>query len=289
LCIENIKQGRVKENMNFLNIGCGKNIHTDWVNIDFAPSHPSVIDYDLQKGVPFPDNTFDACYSSHLLEHLKRDKARLLCNEIWRVLKPGSFFRVVVPDLEALVKSYLDVLSKAKIDEPITEANYDWIMLELYDQTVRTYCGGEMGLFLSQENILNKDFILSRIGLGAEDYWHFMKSKPHSILEKIKRQNTKMLIRKLRLKLAEFFVLIIAGQQSRLAFQEGVFRLSGENHLWMYDRFSLSRLLMKSGFKNIEICDASTSQIPHFSQYSLDKKDDQVFHPDSIFMEGQKL
>jgi predicted SAM-dependent methyltransferase len=275
--------------MNFLNIGCGKNIHCDWVNIDFVPSHPSVIAYDLQKGIPFPDNTFDACYSSHLLEHLKRDRAKFLCHEIWRVLKPGSFFRVVVPDLEALAKSYLDVLSKAKIDEPVTEANYDWIMLELYDQTVRTYCSGEMGLFLSQENIPNKEFILSRIGLGAEDYWHSIENKPRSILEKIKSQNSKMIIRKIRFKLAEFFVLLVAGQQSRVAFQEGVFRLSGENHLWMYDRFSLSRLLMKSGFKNIEICDASTSHIPNFSQYSLDKKNNRVFHPESIFMEGQKL
>jgi predicted SAM-dependent methyltransferase len=42
-----------------------------------------------------------------MLEHLSRDQARFVLRECHRVLRPGGSLRLVVPDLEVLVRAYL--------------------------------------------------------------------------------------------------------------------------------------------------------------------------------------
>ena len=54
--------------MKRLNIGCGNAYHPAWVNLDFVAHSPEVIECDIRKGLPFADASFDACYSSHVLE-----------------------------------------------------------------------------------------------------------------------------------------------------------------------------------------------------------------------------
>ena len=52
--------------------------------------------------------------------------------------------------------------------------------------------------------------------------------------------------------------------------EQAQFRASGEIHRWMYDRWSLRRLLEDSGFSDIRVCAASVSRNPGFSAYLLD-------------------
>jgi hypothetical protein len=67
------------------------------------------------------------------------------------------------------------------------------------------------------------------------------------------------------------------------------FRESGEIHQWMYDRFSLSRLLRQAGFAEDRVCAAGQSGIPNFNSYGLDlTADGAVRKPDSLFMEAAK-
>jgi SAM-dependent methyltransferase len=58
------------------------------------------------KRFPFQDQSFDNVFSCHMLEHLYRDEAEQCVREVRRVLKPGGVFRVVVPDLDLLVRAY---------------------------------------------------------------------------------------------------------------------------------------------------------------------------------------
>lgn len=238
--------------MKFLNIGCGSVFHHEWSNIDVVSSSDEVQAYDIKKGLPYADNSFNACYSSHLLEHLNRNEAEKLLLECWRILQPQAVIRVVVPDLESIVIHYLNLLKKNCAGSS-EEANYEWIMLELYDQSVRRFKGGEMNNYLSKNELKNKEFIVSRVGQEAENYW---SKQENTIWDKIKSKKPAWFIQKFRFELAKVLVRIVAGNEVKQAFEEGVFRNTGEIHRWMYDRFSLKRILEQSGFIDVRVCRA---------------------------------
>ena len=61
-----------------LNFGCGSALHPEWINLDSSAVAPGVIAYDLRHGLPFPPDSFDAAYGSHVLEHLEPDAAARL-------------------------------------------------------------------------------------------------------------------------------------------------------------------------------------------------------------------
>jgi ubiquinone/menaquinone biosynthesis C-methylase UbiE len=273
--------------MRLLNFGCGSVFHPAWVNVDIVSSSPEVRGYDIRKNLPYPDAEFDACYSSHVLEHLKQHEAQKLLAECHRVLKPKGIIRIVVPDLESIVRDYLNALEQ--VDSGLTEAesNYDWMMLELYDQTVRSFSGGEMMNFLIDPNIANKDFVRYRIGAEAEKFWE-AQILPKSLWERITAKKPSWFIQKIRFIIAKLLVFMVAGNEAMQAFEEGVLRNSGEIHRWMYDRYSLRRLLQQTGFVDVRVCPADESRILDFNSYSLDVVEGKVRKPDSLFMEGIK-
>lgn len=60
----------------------------------------------VAKRFPYPANSFDAIFSSHMLEHLHPQQAQSCLSEILRTLRPGGVCRIVVPDLDLLVRNY---------------------------------------------------------------------------------------------------------------------------------------------------------------------------------------
>lgn len=61
---------------------------------------------DVTSPFPYPNDAFEYVYSSHLLEHLPREKARFCISEIHRVLMTGGVARLAVPDLDRVVAGY---------------------------------------------------------------------------------------------------------------------------------------------------------------------------------------
>ena len=55
----------------------------------------------------FTENSVDEVYSSHLLEHLYLDQALKLISDIHMWLKPGGLFRIVLPDYDHFIDSYI--------------------------------------------------------------------------------------------------------------------------------------------------------------------------------------
>ena len=78
-----------------LNVGCGRNPFDgpEWTNVDITPNSGVVAD--LEKPWPFPDDSFDELYCSHVLEHI-RDPLYFM-QEAWRVARAGATMRVLVP------------------------------------------------------------------------------------------------------------------------------------------------------------------------------------------------
>lgn len=273
--------------MKLINLGCGNTFHSDWVNLDLIVGVDEIIPYDIRQKLPYPDQFFDGCYSSHVLEHLKPSEADKFLGECWRILKPGGVIRIVVPDLEEIVRIYLSLLEELKLGNKTLEENYNWIMLELYDQSVRTSPGGEMKEFLINPNLSNKDFILSRIGQEASGYWE-SNDETRNLWQKMQNKSFFWWFTRGRLLVAQLLVKIVGGREIEQSFKDGIIRNSGVIHQWMYDAFSLERVLKKAGFKDIKVCSANESRIPDFNSYQLDMIEGKIRKPDSLFMEGIK-
>ena len=273
--------------LNYLNVGCGNKFHEEWINVDMVSNSLHVKAYNLLKGIPLSNDQFEVIYQSQVLEHFPKEKAPDFIRECFRILKPGGIMRVVVPDLENIVNEYIKHLNE-NINNPSkqVEANYDWILLEMYDQTVRNYSGGQMAEFLQQPNLVNEKYIVDRIGyVGKSIRNTFLAKKDdkqsiYNLIAVSKRAGIKKVIRYI----GKNFTNIFTSEEQKI----GSFRLGGEVHMWMYDRFSLSRLLREVGFEDIEVKTPHESNIPNWDKYELDVKDGAVFDPTSLFMEARK-
>jgi len=247
-----------------VNVGCGMRIHPDWVNIDLHAARPGVIEHDISVSLPQETNTCDAVYHSAVLEHIRpRDVDRFI-SECFRVLKPGGVMRVCVPDLENIAELYLRKLRDAVEGVPGAEADYDWMLLEMFDQTVRERSGGEMLAFLARNPMPNEGFVFERIGIEGEEIVAQIRQNPEGVAAAIN-----------------------APPPDELAI--GKFRLSGEVHQWMYDRFSLGRLLKKAGFTDYRVVSPTESRIPNWIDFHLDMRPDgRIVKPDLFFAEAVK-
>jgi SAM-dependent methyltransferase len=152
--------------MRILNLGCGTRTcaSPDVVNIDkslyltlkrnvllrtiarplLTPSRrakleslsANVVPHDVAKGIPFPDDSVDAVYHSHVLEHLDREVAPVFLREVKRVLRPGGIQRIVLPDFEALCTGYLRHVAACDAD-PGQIAQHEGFVARIIEQSVR--------------------------------------------------------------------------------------------------------------------------------------------------------
>ena len=241
-----------------VNLGCGTRWHPDWINVDFHGDDTNVFRYNLREGLPLPNASVDCIYASHCLEHFTPHDAELFLRECAQVLKPSGLLRIVVPDLEQAARAYLSALDAARVSihDEEAAARHNWMIIELVDQLCRHQSGGEMLRLWTCPEIPEEDFIISRVGteyLNARKHCKGMELPPASTDPT----------------------------------QVGVFRLGGEPHQWMYDEFSLARLLRRCGFTGMQRMDAASSRLNGFARYSLDTNEDSsVYKPDSLYMEA---
>jgi SAM-dependent methyltransferase len=259
-----------KPSKHLLNLGCGDRFHHAWLNIDLVRSGPGVIVHDLTQGIPLPDASCAAAYHSHVLEHIRRSEVNRFLSECHRVLEPGGIIRVAVPDLEQICRLYLEKLELALRGDKAAAADYDWIVLELYEQAVRERGHSEMWAVKQNQALVNREFIEGRIGLlsvppTASRFQVAVWNAGRALLDRLEWLKP---VRALRI---------------------GYFRLRGINHQWMYDRYSLGNLLEGAGFESPIQQTATSSLIPNWREYQLDADPDGKAHkPDSLFMEAIK-
>jgi predicted SAM-dependent methyltransferase len=247
-----------------LNLGCGALFHPDWVNVDIKSRDPLVIEHDLQTPLPFADNTFQAVYHSHVLEHLSRNQAPPFLRECVRVLAPGGVLRVAVPNLENIVRLYIKYLDQALAGDEQAAKNHEWMTLELLDQMVRESSGGAIKEYWQQNPMPAEELVLARAGKEVRNFLDTFRSAAAPEPPPQASEPTDVA------KIAKF-------------------RQRGEIHRWMYDRFSLGQLLAKIGLREVKVCAANQSRIPDFNRFLLDTNPDgTVRKPDSLFMEGVK-
>lgn len=116
-----------------LHIGCGTQYKSSWVNIDNNSDENIAtldINWDLGKGIPFEDESVDYIYHEHFIEHLSYEQGLRFLSECYRVLKVGGVMRVACPDLDALIKEYLEDTWRAQ--SWVTKYQCQWMPSRCY-------------------------------------------------------------------------------------------------------------------------------------------------------------
>ena len=110
-----------------LNLGCGARFLDGWVNVDHSIGaklakykifnklgffnvqwDKRIFIHNLRLKFPWQNNSVDTVYSSHTLEHFDKREGLFFLKESHRVLKKGGVLRIIVPDLEEYVNSYIE-------------------------------------------------------------------------------------------------------------------------------------------------------------------------------------
>lgn len=281
--------------MKYLNLGCGNHFSNEkeWTNVDFVSTGKDVIAHNLLSGIPFDKESFDAVYHSHVLEHFLKVDGQKFIQECYRVLKFGGILRIAIPNLEQIISNYTQITEKLKANpnDAYLEACYDWIMLEMYDQTIRNHSGGDMVAFLSQDKIINEDFVLKRCGYEVSRIIEYYKTKKNLSESPKVFNNYQPPIKQRIINLFSFLKRKLIEKlltDEFKALQIGKFRLGGEVHCWMYDSISLTRLLKQTGFTDIKECNVKESSIENWNDFELETINGKVRKPDSLFMEARK-
>ncbi len=129
---------------------------SDWVNLDIEPHRGVDIIADASKHIPLDTNSVDEIHCVHVLEHVTRDRYPLMLREMNRVLKPGGWCYVEVPDFRATV----DRLQSA-FEQSDTEALHIWTT-SVYGKNERAGMAHHWGFYegLLRREMRHQGFIL---------------------------------------------------------------------------------------------------------------------------------
>lgn len=86
-----------------LHLGASHAHLAGWLETDIDPTG-SIVYLDATRPYPFPDASFQYVFAEHMIEHVPREGARILLDEVRRVLRPGGVLRLTTPDLDFLLK-----------------------------------------------------------------------------------------------------------------------------------------------------------------------------------------
>src|SRR3990167_1523422 len=90
-----------------LDLGCGNRPKRGYIGIDILAGTKVDIVLDLRKyPLPFADNTVDAIYADHFLEHLTIEEVHKVMKEIHRVCRSGALVEIRVPHFSGFTNFY---------------------------------------------------------------------------------------------------------------------------------------------------------------------------------------
>ena len=112
-----------------LHVGCGarnpEKLHKtfrspDWeeIRLDIDPAVKPDIVGTMTAMPTIADGSYDAVWSSHNVEHLYAHEVPVALAEFLRVLKPGGFALITLPDLQAVAEH----IAKGNLEEPLYQS-----------------------------------------------------------------------------------------------------------------------------------------------------------------------
>ncbi|HEX2055145.1 MAG TPA: methyltransferase domain-containing protein [Nitrospiraceae bacterium] len=95
------------ERLRRLNLGCGPCARPGWVNVDKLPAAGVDLIGDLRSGLPVASGTVECIVAVHVLQDLPYLDIPVALAEIKRMLAPGGWLRLGLPDLDKAMQAYL--------------------------------------------------------------------------------------------------------------------------------------------------------------------------------------
>jgi SAM-dependent methyltransferase len=89
-----------------LHLGCGMIDAAGFINIDLMDAPHVHVQRPIDDLSLFADGCADLVYASHCLEHFGYRHSRSVLEEWARVLRPGGWLRVAVPDFSVIARAY---------------------------------------------------------------------------------------------------------------------------------------------------------------------------------------
>lgn len=143
-----------------LDIGAEKK-RSGWHTLDINPYCD--ICWDLMKGLPFPDNSVQQIYSSHVLEHFSYSDITNLLKECLRVLTSNGTLSVCIPDARIYISTYVNGKDLDPKQFPLYESAFYGNSKIDYVNYI-AYMDGHHKYMFDDENILA---ILKNIGFSS--------------------------------------------------------------------------------------------------------------------------
>ena len=124
-----------------LDLGCGDNKRRGFIGIDSIKLNDVDVVHNLNKGIPYKNNSVDEIFTRSTLEHL--DNPQFILEEIHRVLKKGGKATILVPHFSNplcyhfMHKSYwsynsLNFLEKYRARHYYTKVNFKILKKYIY-------------------------------------------------------------------------------------------------------------------------------------------------------------
>jgi SAM-dependent methyltransferase len=254
----------------------------EWTNVRFnmwpaPPDESDILHHDVRKPLLYPDETFDAAYALHVIEHLTPAEGRSFVNELYRVLKPGGILRISTPDLENIARSYLWQLDECRTSRSDRNMiRYRWAVYELLDQIVRERPGGLMTQAATNGDF-DPDFARIRYGDVFAEF-------------AARREPARGWRERLAALTPSSFVAGVRWRIRRIVRpSRDDPRFTGELNKWMYDELSVEALVTACGFQGVQRQDYRSSTIPNWNRYKLDESNDgtHAIEP-SLYVEASK-
>jgi predicted SAM-dependent methyltransferase len=108
-----------------VNVGCGNEPFQGWINLDLSPETSADILWDVNDGLPFPDNSCAVVYSEHFLEHLSVQEGVRFLTECRRSLQLGGIVRIGMPCVQEVARQYYE---NTWAEQPwLQKYGYTWI------------------------------------------------------------------------------------------------------------------------------------------------------------------
>ena len=107
----------------WIDLGGGDTPRNGWLSMDMTSRCD--LFWDLRVPLPFPTDSVDRIYSSHLLEHLTFEEGQRLLSECRRVLKSGGEISVCVPDARRFIECYMGTVQIPRDEFGGTDAYFE--------------------------------------------------------------------------------------------------------------------------------------------------------------------